>query len=53
MEERYQWDMLNGIAQNVGKRTQKPAMHGYMEALSAIARLVIRNILITDGERLY
>ena len=52
-EDRYQWDMLSGIVPNVEKRTEKLAMHGYMEALSEIARLVIKNILIVDGGRLH
>ena len=41
--------MLSGIVQNAEKRTEKPAMHGYMEVPSEIARLVIKNILIIEG----
>ena len=45
--------MLSEIVKNVEKRIEKPAMHGYMEVPSEIARLVIKNILIIDGGRLH
>jgi hypothetical protein len=44
--------MLNGNVLNAERITEKDVTRGYMVALSEIVKVVILNILITDGERL-
>jgi hypothetical protein len=44
--------MLNGNVLNAERITEKDVMRGYMAVLSEIVKVVILNILITDGERL-